>query len=287
MRKNSYKTRIALLSVLLAFLIFFFCFAAAVEVLNVTVEISMRTLPSYEREDISALVLKTEFTDEEYQNLYLQTGLGKSAIDELVGKPDKLRAFQDTLFYEGKLLHGEKRFPTFHDTMDEGVVFPLAPLHNGDVVLTSSCHTFGWRHGHAALVVNADYLYSIESFSPGTKSGYGKLEWFQSCPNFMVLRLKEEYRYIADPEKIALAAESTLTGLDYDVTVGVFSPKDQCKNGRKPQKTQCAHIVWQAFYNFGIDVDSDAGATVTVRDLSRSPYFEIVQVNGFDPIKLW
>ncbi len=45
--------------------------------------------------------------------------------------------------------------------------------------------------------------------------------------------------------------------------------------------TQCAHLVWYAYKQFGIDLDSDGGLFVTPYDIQNSPYLEIVQSYGY------
>ena len=98
----------------------------------------------------------------------------------------------------------------------------------------------------------------------------------------MVLRLKdagEEAR-----AEIAQTARERLYNVPYSLTVGFLSPKDQ---GETPQGTHCSHLVWQAYHYFGYDIDSDSGPLCTAQDIARSDLFEVVQVFGFDPVKLW
>lgn len=248
-------------------------------------ERSARTLPSYAREDISPVLAKERWTQSDYALLYRQTGLGKSALDELREKPEEILLFQSALFYEGDIKHVYASPVTPHDMLqwqNAGQIAPIAPLQNGDVLVTSSCHTFGWRNGHSAIVIDSEAGTVLESVAPGVNSGRGGTEWFRESPNFLVLRLKgasEEER-----AEIALSAEQNLIGIPYSVTVGIFSPKDQ---GTSPSATHCSHLVWQAFRNFGYDIDSDGGAVCTSRDIANSPHFEVIQVFGFDPMKLW
>lgn len=290
MKRNRHNRAIIALSVLLAVWILLAVTAGALMVASYTVEKTARVLPEYAREELSPVLGKEEWTEEDYAFLFRQTGLNRPALDELKkNSADKAEyeKFQDAFFYEGTVVHDMAAITTPHDYMDGKVSFPLAPLHDGDVIVSSSCHTFGWRNGHAALIVDAKHGTTFESFDPTTPSGTGSVRWFQSCSNFMVLRLKEEYRAQTDPAEIAKSARETLSDVPYRLTVGIFFPKNQCRNGRVPTATHCAHIVWQAFKNFGYDVDSNGGAIVVPRDIARSPYFEVVQVNGFSVDKLW
>ena len=98
----------------------------------------------------------------------------------------------------------------------------------------------------------------------------------------MVLRLKD-----ADEAKRAQIAETAydrLLNIDYSVTVGILSPKDQ---GVTPQETHCSHLVWQAYWYYGYDIDADGGPVCTSRDIVHSDLFEVVQVFGFDPQNIW
>ena len=98
----------------------------------------------------------------------------------------------------------------------------------------------------------------------------------------MVLRLKNATL----EERLAIArdAEEQLKGIPYTLIVGIFMAKDQ---GTMPEGTHCSHLVWQAYKNAGYDIDPDGGPVVTCRDIANSPYFEIVQTYGFDPLSGW
>jgi hypothetical protein len=274
------------MAILLALLILIASGLFALLVANYTVDFSARVLPRLDREDLTQTLAKETWNEADYAFLFRQTGLGKSALDELKSNPAQILPFQEAFFYEGKLAHDMAAVTTPHDYVQD-YVFPLAPLHRGDILVSSSCHTLGWRNGHAALVVDGDTGLTLESFTLDAPSSYGDVSWFQTSSNFMLLRLKAEFAETADPAAVAEAALKHLLNVPYSVFVGFFSPKDQCKNGRKIQTTHCSHLVWQAYKNFGIDLDSNGGPLVTARDLSRSPYLEIVQINGFDAEKLW
>lgn len=242
---------------------------------------SARAVPSYEKTDLSELLLKESWTEEDYDVLFHQTGLGKSALDGMKDDPARILTFQEALFYEGEITQEQIAFTTKHDRM-KGFTAPLADLQDGDVLVTSSCHTFGWRNGHAAIVTNAARKTVLESYSLGEPSTFGGVTWFKNASNFLVLRLKDASA--EERAEIAAWARERLLNVDYSVLVGISYPKDQ---GDYPSRTHCSHLVWQAFYQFGYDIDSDGGPVVTSRDIANSPYFEVVQVYGFDPDRLW
>ena len=287
MKRSGYKKKIAGLAVVLAVLLLLLSAVLTLMISTACTERYARVLPSYPKRDISSVLARENWTEEDYDLLYHQTGLGKPALDDLKHDPAAVLAFQERFFYRGTVEHETVAITTPRDKLANGATVPVAPLMAGDIILTSSPHTFGWRNGHAALILEPETYTTLESFSPSDPSGYGDLSWFEECSNYLVLRLKSEYRDKIDPAAVAADAEARLTEIPYDLTVGVLSPKDQCKDGKKAKKTHCAHVVWQAYKNFGIDIDSNGGAVVTARDIARSEYFEVVQVNGFDPDKLW
>ena len=274
-----------LLAVLFGIIAFLALLCAALLIADAAVDASARVLPSYAREDIAQLLEQESWSESDYETLYLQTGLGRAALDEMKDDPERILTFQDALFYDGDLAHEEVAVTTKRDIFaDTRYRAPMVDLQDGDVLITSTCHSFGWRNGHAALVVNGANGSLLESVSlgiPSTITAYGS-DWFCYGTNFMVLRLKdagEEAR-----TEIAQTARERLYNVPYSLTVGFLSPKDQ---GETPQGTHCSHLVWQAYHYFGYDIDSDGGPLCTAQDISRSDLFEVVQVFGFDPVKLW
>ena len=257
---------------------------------------SAHTVPSYEKVDITALADKQEdWTEEEIHTLYLQTGLGKTALlqmkrttiyedDELIPLSKRLKKFQDALFYEGETEHEHVADISNRDLM-KGFKAPVAleALEAGDVFVNSSTHTLGFRNGHAALALD-EYGTVLESYELGVDSAVTENAhlWFAESSNFILLRLKDTDK--ATRAKIAEDAVEQLLGVPYDISVGLFSKKNQ---GTNLKRTHCSHLVWQAYKNAGFEIDSNGGLIVTPRDIARSPLFEVIQVYGFDPEKLW
>ena len=257
------------------------------------VDRTARVTPSYEKTDISELIYQSEWTEEEYETLRRQTGLSHSVLDDLRGN-ERLLDFQEALFFKGELYHEAASDFTPHDKLrnpETGSDFeaPIVPLEAGDVIVTSTCHTFGWRNGHAALVTKTSTTggFVLESITIGydsavTSSG---VLWFRQSSNFLVLRLKDAPEALR--AQIASSAVERLVGIPYSLKIGLFTAKNQCLNTNIPVGTNCSHLVWQAFKNAGYDIDSDGGPVCTTRDIAKSPLFEIIQVYGFDVDKLW
>lgn len=240
-----------------------------------------RTLPPYARENILPVLEKQTWTEEDYDFLYRQTGLGRAPLDSLKGQTRRILAFQDALFYDAELACSWTTPTTPHE-YTVNYIAPLAPIEDGDIFITSSCHTYGWQHGHAAIVTDAEHGRLLQSLALGLLSAEQSPDWFRQSANFLVLRLKG----VSAEERAAIAqhAQEHYVGVPYDVFTGIFSPRDQ---GDDLVSTNCCHLVWQAFYAFGYDLDTDGGLICSCRDIAASPLLEVVQVYGFDPLTLW
>ena len=314
MKHRTNKRARIILSVLAAFFSLILCCDIFLLIANGVVDNGARTLPSYAMEPLSNVLKKENFSEEDYAFLYRQTGVGRVALDEMRGTMSadelskKLSEFQAALFFDGEIRHSViAEYICHHDTMytRSGAEFaaPVVTRKAGDVLLTSSTHTIGWAHGHAALVLKNNRM--MQSATLGSPSQIlsqdtkvAGLAYFNESSNFMILRLKDDVakslagkfgipaEASADEVRAHIAdyAERHLAGVDYSLTVGVFSPKDQ---GEQPTGTQCAHLVWQAFKYFGLDIDSDGGLVVSPQDIARCGLFDVLQVYGFDPETLW
>ncbi len=279
--KNGRRAKKIASAVLAWFFVFLGVVLVFLSVSEAVVDNSARTLPVYAREDLTAVLAKDVWNEEDLSFLYRQTGLGRPALQAMKNQRERIPYFQDALYYEGTIKHDLAAFSTPHDYF-ENYSAPLAPLENGDVIVSSSCHTFGWRNGHAGLVVNAETGSVLQSVAPGTDSHIESTDWFLGSTNFIVLRLKGAGK--EERNEIAKTAMARLKGIPYSLLVGILSPKDA---GETVKKTNCSHLVWQAYKYFGYEIDSDGGAVCTARDIAKCDLFEVVQVYGFDPDKLW
>ena len=159
---------------------------------------------------------------------------------------------------------------------------PFVDIQDGDILVTSTSHTFGYRHGHSGIVVDSTKGLTVESYTPFSDSKYDKLYTWLAFPEVMVLRLKEEYRYLIND--VVEYTKNYLVGVKYSL---LSSTKQKITNTTKIKKTQCSHLVWAAYYAYGIDLNSDGSWLVTANDISRSPYLEVVEVKGFHYLQLW
>ena len=143
-------------------------------------------------------------------------------------------------------------------------------IQDGDILVTDSTYCLCFRHGHAALVVDAGRGLTLEAFGIGTESECSAISEWRSYPHVLVLRLRapKEVRYT-----VAEYAKKNLVGIPYMLSPGMIDDKDM---NESYWGTQCAHLVWAAFAACGYDVDGDGGWLVTPEDFTTSELLQIV-----------
>ena len=143
-------------------------------------------------------------------------------------------------------------------------------IQSGDILVTDSTYCFCFRHGHAALVVDAERGITLEAFGIGTKSELSKLSEWRRYPHVKILRLNasEEIR-----TNVASYAVQNLRGIPYMLSPGAIDDKDM--DGAY-WGTQCAHLIWAAFQAYGYDIDGDGGWLVTPEDFVFSDILYVV-----------
>ncbi len=223
-------------------------------------------------------VALTEESD--YETIFLQTGLGRSAVDKLLEAGD----FQSILDAQEAFFHPPEAvctpllgWFTREDRLETSGT-PLVDLQPGDVVLTLSTHTGGWRHGHAGLVIDSGT--TLECVVLGTDSTLINAAHWSRYTNYAVLRLKDVTPALQ--QEIVDYSLEYLTGVPYHLTAGFLGPK-----APDPEDWQfglhCSYLVWYAWNHFGYDLDSDGGRLASTYDLLHSDLLEVVQVYGMDP----
>lgn len=148
----------------------------------------------------------------------------------------------------------------------------LSDLQPGDLLVTFSTHTLGWRHGHAALVIDSSTV--LEAAMPGTLSGFSPADSWTAYASLLHLRVRD----VTPQQQAAVVdfAKSHLIGLPY----GFFCGLGQNKAPTTPHSLQCAYLPWYAWQAQDIDLDSDGGKLVTVLDLAQSPQLNAIQSWG-------
>ena len=100
---------------------------------------------------------------------------------------------------------------------------------------------------------------------------------WRTYTNFIVLRVKDSTEELKN--RVDADARKLLEDIPYSLSSGLFGPKSP----EIPKTAQCAYLPWYAWNHVGIDLDSDKGKLVTVMDLLKSPYLEVIQVYGLNP----
>lgn len=237
--------------------------------------------PDYQKVDISGILSKFNLTDDDYEILYEQTGLTRLGVDGLLKKyrTDKILEIQNRYFATKSITY-ESILPYVAVGYLDGFG-TLCELEEGDVILSASTSVAGIRVGHAALVVDGKNSKVLESFQIGYNSSFADAVTETEMTTYMVLRptrIPEGIR-----KSVAEYAKNELVGLPYNQIVGLIPRKYK----EEITSTQCSHLCWYAYKKFGYDIDSNGGMFVAPKDIANSSYFEVVQIFGFDPEKLW
>lgn len=247
--------------------------------------------PDYQQIDLSPILSQSVLDDEDYETLFFQTGLARPAVDALLAQGvqgvDQILETQAGFFAEQTPVCVDLPPITKEDRLrdiDGNPVYsvPLAPLEAGDIILSFSTHTYGWRHGHASLVVDPQLGITLEAVVLGSDSAQVNAQHWRTYSNFMVLRVKDAGEDTR--QQVVQFALEHLDGIPYSLLSGIFGPK--APDPDTPLKAQCAYLPWYAWQAFGVDLDSDGGKIVTVLNLAESPLLEVVQVYGIDPASL-
>lgn len=276
---------------LIILLIISILFAAA-KIVNSLIEPSGYYYPNYEKVDITKILGKNEFSENDYKELFYQTGLGKTAVDEILndktsGK-ERILSFQEDFFKRDKVVCEPIGIVTnqeFISNEDNKPVhgFNLAPYKDGYVLITKATHSLGWRHGHAAIITDAEHGETLEAVILGSNTMFQDINKWRAYPSFIMLKIKG-----ASPEKlsaIAKFARNNLYDIPYGLTVGLTSKKNPMPENISA--TQCSHLVWYPFMQNGYNIDSDGSWLVTPKDIANSDLFEVVQIYGVNPEEIW
>lgn len=245
----------------------------------ISCETGARFVPDWKREDISEVLEKEKLCKEDYNFLFAQTGLGKDAIDDLIksGKRAKIYEFSEQYFEEAEYKKDFMLFPFIATELKTESLTEIAPLRDGDILISLTTYTMGYRHGHAGIVVDAETGTTVEHTVFGERSDYGNADTWRDYTTFAVLRYKDS----RTAKRAAEYAEEKLLGIFYTPLAGFFKKDKQDEN--PISSSMCSHLVWQAYVAAGADIDGDGGNMVMPSDFLKCPDLEIVQIYGIDP----
>ena len=190
----------------------------------------------------------------------------------LVKRPEYWRVFrQDTKEYKTDTFYYFIKEEYREDALGNRLYLPkFSDLQDGDILVTDSTYCLCYRHGHAALVVDAKRGITLEAFGLGTVSKISKVAEWRRYPHVLILRLRATQQ---ERTKVVSYAMSHLVGIPYRLSTGVVDDKDM---GGTYWGTQCAHLVWAAYSACGYDIDGDGGWLVTPSDFVASPWLEVI-----------
>ena len=234
--------------------------------------------PSYDMVDISDILKKDGLEDSDYQTLYEQTGLTKVGVDRALARGqygiNRILQIQKDYFEDYKIEHVKLAPFTCMDFLEKAIspVF----LKDGDIVVSACTTISGWRLGHSGIITDGPGERVLHALTYGTESHTDNVSYFTATNAFIILEVDTDRQ-----NEVVEYAKENLFGIPYEGTAGLFTDKNKIK------KTQCAHLVWYAYKQIGIDLDSTGGPIVTPKDIANSPHVKVVQIYGFDPEKLW
>lgn len=251
--------------------------------------------------ELQAIYQKDDLSDDDYRILFEQTGLTKVGIDRAKAQRRgwvKVLATQQSYFRERKVVPAVYA-PLICTDFVDGYPAEMTYLERGDIIISSATHFSGFKVGHAAIVTNGFLGLLYQSNQVGMANGYATAsEMFTNRINFMVLRIKPEYfsengvddeSYRNNLDRVTEYIETQFTDVPYSVFTGVFTKKDGMR------ATSCSHLLWYGFKHFddsnggkfNLDLDSNGRLLAMPKDISLSPYVELVQTFGFDPSRMY
>lgn len=267
--------------------------------------------PEYSREELQTVAEKKVLSEEEYRLLFYQTGLSRRAVEgiPLSERMQVLQEAQEAFFLNPAVSCERSTLISWEERNQDRHLPRLWGLQEGDILITFCSHAFGWRNGHAALVVDARNGQTLEAVVMGQDSCLQETEKWRSYPSFLVLRLRGCSG--EQGSKIAALAISRGQGIPY----GFWQDFLEHLNGKKQtgteleqaggkaaagelpdessaediefRDTDCSHLIWRIYQSFGVDLDSNGGFFVTPADIAKSPCLEIVQMYGIDVDKVY
>ena len=222
---------------------------------------------------------KIELTEQtDLKTIFLQTGIGEKTAEKMIkdGRFEEILEAQEDFFgfYDVECNPMIKWFTREERLKDES--YSLYDLQPGDILVTLSTHTWGWRHGHSGLVY--DEFSVIESIAIGVDSSKENIFYWKDYAGVAVLRVKD--KTLEERKKVAEFAFENLTDRPYSLFAGFGFKKAPALDNLKHH---CSYLPWYAWQHFGVDLDSDKGRIVTSYDILHSDKVEIVQLYGMDP----
>ena len=180
--------------------------------------------------------------------------MGREAVEELLSKkteenlPRVFEQYQNDFFepkeYECRnsaIIVHEERIRNENGVPEKG--FDIPSLKDGDIIVTKATHTLGWRHGHAAIVIDASRGETLEAILLGNPSLIQNISKWRTYPSFILLRLKDDTN--GDGKKIAEFTKDNLNEIPYGLLTGILEKiLPRLKNTVRPPGVVSVHAFW-------------------------------------------
>lgn len=262
--------------------------------------------PDYDKlavTELKKIYDKEDLSESDYNVLFEQTGITRVGIDRARAQKygwTRVLTIQQSYFAKRDKL-AISYAPLICTDYMNGNPAEMIYLERGDIIISSATHFSGFRIGHSAIVTESDGFSAqvFQSNQVGVSNGYADAAgMFANRINFMVLRVKPEYfsengiddqSYRKNLDSVTRFIETELSEVPYSIFTGVFTKKDGIK------RTSCSHLLWYGFKHFddnnggsfNLDLDSNGKLLVMPKDISKSPYLELVQTFGFNPLEMY
>lgn len=243
-------------------------------------ELEVYKAPNREWIELEEILGKNEWSDNDYRTLFYQTGLGRRAIEAIPKEKQKeqiLRA-QKAFFLEPTVECTKNSIISWQEQNTNEFLPEIISVENGDILVSFCTHTYGWRNGHVGIVVDAGKGETLEAIVMGEDSCIQSIQKWRRYPSFIILRLKDVP--LNERQEIAEYTLENMEGIPYGFVTDIL--EHIIRGDFEMGDTDCSHLIWRSFREFGYDLDSDGGIIVTPRDIAESPLLEVVQVYGID-----
>ena len=214
---------------------------------NVFYQYHLATVP---RVDLLPILTKEEKEENDYKVIYEQTGLTKEGYLRIEDDIDLILDIQNDYYSSYNIIKKNTAPFLMSDFLDRKVSHCL--VKKGDII--------------------------IEAVGYGSLSHINKVDSFMERPSFLIVspNFDEDVK-----EEVVNYALDNLLGIPYNIFAGVFTKKSEINS------TQCAHLVWYAYYKNGIDLDDNKGLIITPKQLANSSRITVIQNFGFNSASLW
>ena len=166
---------------------------------------------------LKGILEKPVWDETDFQVLSEQTGLAKEALVSMEeqGRRKELAELQEAYFAPVQIKCVPNSIISRTEYLVDDLEMPVKGMkipyiEEGDILITNCSHVFGWRNGHAAIVVDADRRLVLEAQVLGSPSRVVSLGSWEEYPSFVVLRLKGAERKLGKSDTSVLGSAFTL-----------------------------------------------------------------------------